>query len=468
MERSIARKGTFHVGKASLVYAVVALLMTFIARTKEMSFFPEGPAARVAEASRAIWQEGSFVPRGFIAIRDEVQSRSAKNGTLFNQDVFALGKHGELLPKHSWFSMVMGALFYGAFGEPGFWIFHHLAAFLLIAFTGLIGAQLSERDTTLPVLVGALAGTQMIFHIVTFAIDIHAACLVLAALWLAKDSPLLGGALSVLSWFARPALILLLPLTLLFWRIEDRSHTALLRSMVGAAIGAAVVLVTNMFFFGEWFTSIYHHLPLFKAGIMGIDPHPIGFNPLVLSADWSKKLFDADIGLLRWNPILLAFPYVIWRTTTQSRRLPGFMLLLSSALFALYIFSYPMWHMTHSGNRFLFPSIFLFLALAAGDIHRLLVQIFRTRGFLADSPIESIDVHRSVTAKIHGAHAGCPTIHYAHKIRTRDPKGFMESIYTRHIAHKNGHAHVIKQIIRAVGFENVFKATDTRRGKAKV
>ena len=49
------------------------------------------------------------------------------------QDFFSIGSDGNLYPKHSILFAALSAVFYGVFGEVGFWILVQVGLFALLA-----------------------------------------------------------------------------------------------------------------------------------------------------------------------------------------------------------------------------------------------------------------------------------------------------------------------------------------------
>src|SRR5439155_15287754 len=92
-----------------------------------------------------------------------------------------------------------------------------------------------------------------------------------------------------------------------------------------------------------FFTS-YHRVVAFSAqGDPFVDHHPQGFSVSVLLADWDRKLFGLRVGLLTFNPALLAFPWVCAWARRSDHKWFAFSTLAGSVVYGLYMFSYELW-----------------------------------------------------------------------------------------------------------------------------
>ena len=322
----------------------------------------ETPCERVASVARSIINDFSLEPREFHDIARSTAEFSRRDRTGYWQDAFALGARGELFPKHSLLSAIVASPFYGIFGEFGFWFFQQVVSLLLLYYSYQIITQIVGRDMALCSVLVITLGTQTVIglHTYFFNHDLLAVALIVSGLWFLRVRPCLGGFLAGLSVFTRPAHLLLLPFVLLAWQRKNlRGH---FDSLLGAALALGLYAIANYFMFGDPLTSSYQRLPNFNEhGEMVILPHPMGFDLQTLLSDWGAKLWSTKNGLLLYNPCFLALPFVLPSLLTHPQRRFLLITLIGSVVYILYIFSYPDWIHSHFGNRFLFPSIYLYL-----------------------------------------------------------------------------------------------------------
>jgi len=343
----IERNGT---GKFLLVSLAVLLLSSAYFHRLGYQVLPqEAPPARNAEVARSIWRTHSLEAPEFHVFEQELRRLSRDTQREYRQDVFSLGRHGELFPKHSPLSGVVGAPFYGLFGDSGFWILQQVVALLLFYST--------FRITTITLLTQTLIG----FFCYMFSYDLHGLFLLICGLHVMHSRPRWGSALAALSIFVRPSYVVLLPFLLSAWHGLPERVGRPRDLLVGTGAVLCLYFAANDLMWGSPFATAYHRMVAFSPqGEPFIEQHP-GFSLDVLVADWWRKLFGARVGLLPFNPALFAFPWVCAWASRSEHKWFAFSTLTGSVVYGLYMFSYQWWDVSFLGNRLLLPSIYLYL-----------------------------------------------------------------------------------------------------------
>ena len=146
--RYFARDGASKFLLASL--ALLLLSSTVFHRLGYRVLPQEAPPARNAEVARSVWRTFSLEAPGFRVFGHELRQLSRETHRGYRQDVFSLGRHGQLFPKHSVLSGVVGALSYGLFGDAGFWILQQILALLLFYSTFRMTSLVAKRESAPP------------------------------------------------------------------------------------------------------------------------------------------------------------------------------------------------------------------------------------------------------------------------------------------------------------------------------
>ena len=325
---------------------------------------PEAPPARNAEVARSVWKTFSLQAPEFRVFKDELSRLSRDSHHGYHQDVFSLGRRGELFPKHSPLSGVVAAPFYGLFGDSGFWILQQILALLLFYSTLRIASLVGECESGLVTLtaLAILSETLVGLHCYQFSYDLHGVVLVVCGLHLMYSRPLWGSALATLSVFVRPSYVLLLPFLLTAWRDLPECGARLRTALVGAGLVLGLYCAVNDLMWGSPFATAYHRVAAFSPeGTLFIEDHPRGFNLNALLSDWPRKLFGTRVGLVTFNPALLAFPWVCAWASRSDNKWFAFSTTAGSLAYGVYMFSYRDWDISFIGNRFLLPSVYLYI-----------------------------------------------------------------------------------------------------------
>jgi hypothetical protein len=359
--RYSARSGASQFLLASL--AVLLLSSACLHRLGYQVLPQEAPAARNAEVARSVWRRFSLEAPEFHVFEQNLRRLSRETHEGYRQDVFSLGKHGELFPKHSPLSGVVGAPFYGLFGDSGFWILQQVLALSVFYSTFRITSLLAKRETGVMTLttIALLTETLVGFFCYTFSYDLHGLALIICGLHLMYSRPLCGSALAASSVFVRPSYVLLLPFLLNAWGGLPRRSGRPLGVLLSTGAVLSLYLMVNDLMWGSPFATAYHRMVAFSPqGELFIEQHP-GFSLHVLLADWWRKLFGARVGLLLFNPALFVFPWVCAWASRSDHKWFAFSTLAGSVVYGLCMFSYQWWDVSFVGNRLLLPSIYLYL-----------------------------------------------------------------------------------------------------------
>jgi len=324
------------------------------------SFVNPGPLARIAEASRSLWNNGTLQAPEFYALRDKIIKLSLETDQLYWQDAFSVGKSEELFPKHSLWTVVTFAAFYGVFGEAGFMLGHQLLAFLLVLLfyrlTNLTGTQCNSIVFAV-VLLFFFKFMQYSFF---FNYELHAAILIVGGVCLARSNPFLGNLLMCLSLFVRPSFGLILPLLAVTW-CGERDKKYMFGSLAGLSAGLMIFALSNHFLWGSPFLTSYHQAPQIYQGELLLNTHPVGLNYSIFFSDWGQKIFNSEFGLLTNYPILLLLPIALYKHIYLRTIHPATILASSGFLLILFLFSYE--HLYSQGGRLQWVPVLLCLPI---------------------------------------------------------------------------------------------------------
>lgn len=325
---------------------------------KNISVIPPGPSVAISEVTKSLWESGSLTPSYFFTTYHEAAAFSKETSSDVWQDVFALDKRGNLLPKHSMLSAILAVPFYALFGIAGFWILQQVVLLGVLYATYCIVEDLTAKNLPWIVLISTMFLTQTLFYSYEFNYDLHGCALLIGGLNLLRRSGLWGSVVIMLSVFVRPSSILL-SLPLVF--IGTRRFAALQKkdAVIGTFAVLGLFLMINYLWWGDPFVTTYSRLPSFHKGEMVLLNHPFGFNWEVFLSDWSMKLFSKK-GIVSFNLSLIALPLVFISVLYKGSPFEKGCVIIAVG-YALYIFSYPMWSATYYGNRFLLPAIYLYL-----------------------------------------------------------------------------------------------------------
>jgi hypothetical protein len=339
--------------------AAIALLaaVSLLAWLRGENPLAEGPQLQNALVTKSLWHDHTLALASYRAAADQYLEFS-KGGDAIIQDAFALDADGRFVPKHSLLTAWLALPLYALFGNFGFWLFNQAMLLAALGALRVLVRRVLGQDPGLVLLLLVFGLTQTGAYIFGFHYDVTALALVLVGFALLPAAPFWGMAILMLAAHIRVTSLLLAPPLLL---ATPTSPRRLLHAALGAGLVLGLLLMQQAWLWGHPLRTAYHSLPMFVDGAMVVEPHPLGLSLDVFAADWHEKLFGVNVGLLRWNSVLLLLP-VAWLVCVRhpARR---FFAWTAAALLVQFvvIFSYPAWNASHLGNRFLFPAIYLAL-----------------------------------------------------------------------------------------------------------
>ena len=318
----------------------------------------DGPAGQELMSARELWTYGRISSPRFEALRHQLKERSQREHTAYWQDVYAIDREGELIPKHALLFTIYLTPFYGIFGDVGFLIASAILAIILLISCDRLIEYIAPRTSRIFRALVVLCGTELMLYSGHPSYDIFATTLFLGGLVLTVSSPLLGGLLESCTLFIRPLSIILVgisgPLFIRGWKLKQ-----LRQWLCGVMLGVAGFGVWNTLFFGAPWITVYHRTPGYQDGheVWNLDVERFSLHEF--ESDWMSKLFDPHVGLLIYNPVLIFLPYLVW----QAIRFRDTVLILILGGILSYggiVFSYYAWNTSNLGNRFFLIPILLF------------------------------------------------------------------------------------------------------------
>ncbi len=251
---------------------------------------------------------------------------------------YALGRGGELYPKHPWFFAILLA--------PGFALAGTKGAMVTAVFLGaaLLGFATWRAARVLAALPAALAGLALFFLVPAIRsvclginVDVALALAMLLSVAAAADGrPFLAGLVGGVSLLLRPTMpLLLVPSALIVLR--STIPRARLRAAAGLAPGALLLLVSNAFLWGSPLATAYDRAAVVTAAGLRLETHSGHFHGDVLGG-LAVLFADPDAGLLFTAPLaLMAFSgYLL----SEARRLEWWAATLAGAAALLLLAPY--------------------------------------------------------------------------------------------------------------------------------
>jgi hypothetical protein len=320
----------------------------------------EGPALHMAETARDMWQTGSIQGNHLSSIYDQLITQSKSDGQTYWQDVFAIGKNGEVFPKKCIFFSFVSAPFYGLFGDIGFWLLSQLLILAILLSMYHLVRELAGECAGFFLILLTFVGTEFLIFFYQFDPDVLSAALIICAIDLMRRYRMLGGFLLGLSVFTRPTHALTIPVLFLCWKKRGDVRGPI-QAAIGSGFGISLYLILNWYLWGSPFTTDYNRFPLVANGHLVFTWPALttnfGFN--ILTQNWYRGLFDWKVGLIPCNPVLLLLPIALYRLARQAERNIAIWLIFG-LLESITVFSYSWWYDTPSGgNRFLLPVVLL-------------------------------------------------------------------------------------------------------------
>lgn len=308
---------------------------------------------------------------------EQPYARSWYSGTLgwnYNLDAgwsnIALGRNGELLPKHPLLLPVLSAPFFFALGLPGQLLFNLLTFFVTGACAFGIARRYVDEEDEAAAAIAALAlplGTS----ILGYAYDYHVDTLLLAlflggVLAIHVGRGVLAGLLLALTVTLKPTCLMWVPAFLLIalspQALLDRR--GLLRALGAGTLVLLAYAALNTWLFGRPHWAGYNRTLVVVAGQPGIADHVDAFSfPL---RDGLTRLFVGNYGIAR---LFALFALALPGWLLLARRAWRYVLASVLALgFAVLVFAKYDWE----GDRFLWPALALLVPPLAATFAGLL------------------------------------------------------------------------------------------------
>jgi hypothetical protein len=352
-------------------YVLIVSAIGLFARSQGFAFLQPNPYYFVADTVRSLWELGSLERAGNAEVYPlQLEKSRLDPGKTYWQDIFSLGRNGELILIRGVLMSFVAVPFYALFGDFGFWLMSQLQLFLVLFAVFRIARRLSSPRTALLLCGLLLVGSPLLRYSYQFSYDVFATALVLCGLDLLRTRPLLGSVLMSAAVETRFNYALFLPFLLPAWLpcYEDRKR-ALAGIVAGAALAGAAMLALNYRLWGHPLTTGYQRILGFKDGAAVLRQVASGMGLGVFASEWGKKLFGSDDGLLRYNPILALFPFGL--VLARANRLASFYYAVAGAVLAQVILVYSLSVWSHHGNasRYLLPAIVLAALCGTPALH---------------------------------------------------------------------------------------------------
>ena len=296
---------------AAFLIAVVA--MAAFAISIGMPLFPQSPASAVADTARHFWEAGNIQDPKFQEFYDELieKSRGGPQGS-YSQDFFTIGRDGNLYPKHSILFAVLSSVFYGVFGDVGFWILVQVVLFALLSGVYQLSQRVSSAFASAIVLAATPLTTNFFQLSFGFNYDLFGPTCVVWSLVLLPRTPLVAGLIFSLSLYIRISHLALLPMLVAAYQPLSGGRTAhYAKVLSGVVIGWVPLLVLNHVLWGAPLRGAYARLPIFGNGQVAFDTSSHAFGLVFLTQGWRHRLFDDWEGLLATSPIWYLVPLMV-------------------------------------------------------------------------------------------------------------------------------------------------------------
>lgn len=300
------------------------------------------PNFAVASAAIDLANFGTWNSTYFYKTYWEIASKAKSTNLPFWQDVFALGVDGKLYPKHSPFSIFVGAIFYSLFGQNGFWICQQLFSVSLVVFLFQFTKSLNPEVKAPTFFAALVLGCFGLFlgQSYSFSYDLHFAWLIILSCMLLKKFSLLAGFVCGLSFFIRPTALLFLPSVLMSLGTQP-PRSKVIRCLLGFVISMSGFLFMNWNWFGNPFVTSYHRLyDISPDGGFIQSYHPNLPSPLLFFQSIEHRLFDFDDGIFPLNLATLIFIFITLKLRRSLLLIPESKVAIASLIPVAYFLMY--------------------------------------------------------------------------------------------------------------------------------
>jgi hypothetical protein len=283
--------------------------------------------------------------------------------TLKDHESFFAVVNGAILPKHSTLMPILSIPFYTLAGTWGFLIFNVVQMVLLLWGISLLGG-----DTPIARII-ALAGLVLspwLSYLFNYSPDLFGTLLVVWAYLCARRGRLVccGLLCGLAVWAKIYLLVILLPLG---WLLVLHPWKQWWKLVVPFLLAIVPMLLVHAKLYGSPLATGYDFEARFDdAGELYPLGHAARFHQPFF-AGLLNLLFDGQLGLVTKSPIWLGWLLlaVVWKSLNKEERIWSILMTLGLWLNVLLFAKYDEWNASIHGNRFLFPSLALSLAVQA-------------------------------------------------------------------------------------------------------
>lgn len=296
----------------------------------------------ITSAAKDLAQYGTWNSSYYYEAYNKICESAKDSNHVFWQDVFALGADGSFYPKHSPFSIFIGAIFFLTFGDLGFWICQQIVVLTLVLSLYFLSKKLNPNLSILVFFLSLIVGCFNLFHghSYLFSYELHFSMLTVLACALFGRFSLIAGVVCGLALFIRPTAILFLPAVLVA-RGKINYKSDMPKFLIGFLSSLIAFGAMNWSWFGDPFTTAYQRLyNIAPNGSLIPSDHPLSPTLKSFFSNMSHKFFDWEDGIFAYNLSLLAFFYIAAKLRRIKPIYPELVLAIASFLPVIYFMSY--------------------------------------------------------------------------------------------------------------------------------
>lgn len=340
--------------------------------------YPANPSYAMVDTMATLVETGRLESEKYSVLHEHFLELSRRDpGQIYTQDLYALGRTGEWLPKHPWLPVALGAPFYWVGGEAGMLACIALIFSAAIVWTALLTYQWagqSWRSGVFATLLLLLISFPFwASSLLMFSYDLLSTVFVLAGIWLAPRHPVRAGLFVAMAFGFRATNVFFIALVaclFLPWTGWKRSATPF---FISAGLVVSVVIAINLYLYGHWGGG-YGTAPIYSNGEMveSFSRHQFHWN--IFFEKGAGRLIWWKESMLRHYPgLLLALPLCLlglFRPGAGGIDLRAMLIFTSLAGFCLLFASFSYWELS-GGYRFVMLPALLWIAMAGAVVARL-------------------------------------------------------------------------------------------------
>ena len=294
-----------------------------------------------------------------------------------HESFFAVLPSGAILPKHSTLMPILLIPFYLVAGKWGFLAFNVLQMVLLLWGISVLGGN---TPTSRIVAIAGLVLSPWLSYVFNYSPDIFGTLLVVWAYVAGRKHRLVWcGVLCALAVWAKVYLaVILLPLG---WLLVLHPWRQWLKLIAPALLALLPMFGLHTLLYGSPLATGYDFEARFdEAGELYPLGHAARFHQPFFAGLWNL-LFDGQLGLVTKSPIWLGWLLlaVVWKSFNTEKHLWSILMTIGLWLNVLLFAKYDEWNASIHGNRFLFPSLALSLAVQAPCLNLLWQRYLQSR-----------------------------------------------------------------------------------------